>query len=61
MDLYLSSETMRFKLLDDRNYFQWKYQMEMQLIWKDLWGIMSGEDTHPDGPETVRCKWELIR
>lgn len=37
----------RFELLNESNYFTWKYRMEMQLIRKDLWGIVSGSETRP--------------
>ncbi|PBK58432.1 hypothetical protein ARMSODRAFT_900474, partial [Armillaria solidipes] len=34
----------RFDLLNEENYFTWKYRMEMHLIRKDLWGIVSGTE-----------------
>ena len=37
----------RFELLNETNYFTWKYRMEMQLIRKDLWAIVSGSETRP--------------
>ncbi|KAF9514907.1 hypothetical protein BS47DRAFT_1264278, partial [Hydnum rufescens UP504] len=38
--------------LDDHNYYVWKYCMEMLLIQKNLWEIVSRERTRPDGPKT---------
>ena len=52
---HLPFESAKFETLNDHNYFQWKYHMEMQLVWKDLWDIVSGETVHPDGPETARA------
>jgi len=52
MDLISLTEATKFDPLNDRNYFQWKYRMEMQLIQKGLWEVVSGEDARPDGPET---------
>ncbi|KAF9513374.1 hypothetical protein BS47DRAFT_1362474 [Hydnum rufescens UP504] len=52
MDSQPSSESTKFEHMNDCNYFQWKYCMEMQLVWKDLWDVVSGESTWPDGPNT---------
>jgi hypothetical protein len=46
MDSQDMQSSSRFKLLNEHNYFKWKYRMEMQLLKKDLWGIISGEEPH---------------
>ena len=48
----------RFELLDEGNYFNWKYRMEMQLIRKDLWGIVAGTETRPATNARAQIAWD---
>ncbi|KAK0183887.1 hypothetical protein F5146DRAFT_1077698, partial [Armillaria mellea] len=48
----------RFDLLNEENYFTWKYRMEMHLIRKDLWGIVSGIETCPTSGVRTQLVWD---
>ncbi len=47
-----------FDLLNEENYFTWKYCMEMHLIWKDLWGIVSGTEPCPASGVWTQLVWD---
>ena len=43
------------KKLSRENFFDWKFDMEMVLVGKDLWDIVTGEEVLDEGaPENVR-------
>ena len=45
----------RIEKLSRDNFFNWKFDMEMVLVGKDLWDIVSGEEVLEDGAaENVR-------
>lgn len=48
----------RFDLLNEENYFTWKYRMEMHLIRKDLWGIVSGTEPRPASGVRTQLVWD---
>src|SRR4051812_17642169 len=39
--------TSTIKKLNTMNYHSWKFKMELVLIKKDLWTVMTGEDPQP--------------
>ncbi|KAK0209538.1 hypothetical protein IW262DRAFT_1281444, partial [Armillaria fumosa] len=47
-----------FDLLNEENYFTWKYRMEMHLIRKDLWGIVSGTEPHSVSGAQTQVVWD---
>lgn len=54
-----SRTSTHFELLDDSNYFTWKYRMEMQLTKKDLWSIIDGSEPRPhNGPVARQRAWD---
>lgn len=48
----------RFELLNETNYFTWKYRVEMQLIRKDLWGIVRGSKPRPLTGARAQAAWD---
>ena len=48
----------RFPDLDEMNYHTWSYSMKMQLIWKDLWGIVNREVTQPISNVQAQTAWD---
>jgi hypothetical protein len=58
----------RFVLLNHTNYAQWSMRMEAELVRKDFWGLITGDETTPKKPEDVpafrkrqaACRAEII-
>src|SRR5260221_12589216 len=48
----------RFSDLDEMNYHTWSYLMKMQLIQKDLWGIVNREVTQPISNVQAQTAWD---
>lgn len=48
----------RLELLNDSNYFTWKYRMEMQLTRKDLWSIVDGSEPRPVTGTARQNAWD---
>ena len=44
-----SEESFRVEKLTADNYINWKFQMQMLLIGKNLWEIVEGTETLPEG------------
>jgi hypothetical protein len=53
-----SHAAQKFDLLENDNYFTWKYQMEMQLTKKDLWSIVDGSESCPATGPAYQCAWD---
>ncbi|KAF9791285.1 hypothetical protein BJ322DRAFT_999594 [Thelephora terrestris] len=41
-------DSMKFTRLNDSNYVSWSLRMEAELVRKDLWGWVSGEQGMPE-------------
>ena len=52
-----SDETsLKMEKLNTGNYHNWKFQMKMYLIGKDLWDIVQGEEILKENPNADEMK-----
>ena len=53
------SDAVRIKPLDGSNYINWKFNVQLVLMDKDLWGFIEGTETKPVATETDKKETEI--
>ena len=50
-----------FEKLNESNYTDWNYLMEVLLIKKDLWDIVDGSETQPTGSHNSKVVCAFVK
>ena len=50
------SDAVRIEPLDGSNYITWKFNVQLVLMEKDLWGFIEGTETKPAATEEIHLR-----
>ena len=54
------SDTLKIEPLDGSNYANWKFNVQLVLMERDLWGFIEGTETKPEATQDDKKEKEIL-